>query len=605
MRFIWNMAQRELRYSWRRLIFFFLCIGIGVGSIVALRSTIRNINRAIAGEARLLLTADVQVDSTRPWKDETLAAINRVAQTPLAEARVETIESPTMIRPADPEREGAMMVELKGIEPPFPLFGDFRLTNGEPFTHALIADNGAVVAPALLDRLGLQIGDEVKIGTSTFQIRGVIDREPGAGSGFRLGPRVFIERGAVEATGLTGFGSRARRKILFQTPEGGAETLVKGLRAELKDTTLNVRSYKDAQENLSEQFARAENYLSLTGLVILVLGGIGISGVTRVFIEQQQKTIAVLKCVGGTSRQLLAVYLTEVISLGLAGSIFGIFLAMGTLRFLSVYFAESLPANMSNNLQTGAIVQGLGIGLLISFLFSALPLLRIRHIKPGVLLRSGIDTTSASRSFSRRLDYWRDYRRWLTIGLVIAGLVGLASWQAGSLRIGAMFLASLIVTAGALYAAAGALIYLLRQVRHVRSFALRQGINSLYRPGNQTRTIVMAVGLGVFLVITIQLLQSNLVSEFNPSQRGNLPNMFLIDIQKDQASGLARLIEGTTGERPTLVPTVRTRIVAVDGRDIDLTAGEMRRERGRLGREYVVTYRPNLEENERIIGGKF
>lgn len=608
MNFIWLMAGRELRHSWRRMLFFFLCIGIGVGSIIALRSTIQNVNQAIAGEARLLLTADVQVDSTRPWKEETLVAINNGSQPPLAERRVETIESPTMIRPADPAREGAMMVELKGIEPPFPLFGDFKLANGEPFTYALIAGNGAVVAPALLDRLQLQIGDEVKIGTSVFQIRGVVEREPGAGGGFRLGPRVFIERGAIDQTGLTGFGSRARRKILFRTPEGAAETLVKRLRSELKDSTINVRSYKDAQENLSEQFARAENYLSLTGLIILVLGGIGISNVTRVFIEQQQKTIAVLKCVGASGRQLLAVYLSEVIMLGIAGSLLGVFLAVVTLRLLAVYFAESLPANMSYNLQTGAVAQGFGLGLLISILFSALPLLRIRHIKPGVLLRAAADTGSASagrRTLDSWLDYWRDPRRWLTIGIVIPSLVLLAAWQANSLRIGALFLAGLAVTAGALYAAATLLIYLLRQVRHVHSFALRQGINGLYRPGNQTRTTVMAVGLGVFLVLTIQLLQSNLVNEFDPSRRDNVPNMFLIDIQQDQAGGVAELIERTTGERPTLVPTVRARIVAVNDQDIDVSAGEMRRERGRLGREYVVTYRSHLEASESIIDGKF
>ncbi len=597
MRFILQMVRREIRSSWKRLFFFFLCIGVGVGAIVALRSTIQNANQAVAGEARQLLTADVQVDSTRPWAPETLNTINSIARPPLVEARAETVEASTMIRPADDAHEGAMMVELKGIEPPFPLYGDFKLADGEPFNYKLIADHGAVVAPLLLERLRLQVGDKVKIGNSTFQIRGVFNQEPGASGGFRLGPRVFIERAAVEASGLTGFGSRARRKLLFKTP-GPVEmsTLVKELRGRLKNSLVSVRTYREAQENLEQEFDRAENYLSLTGLIILVLGGIGVSSVTRVFIEQKRKTIAVLKCLGGTGLKITAAYLVEVVALGLAGSLLGVGLAKLALLVAGHFWAASLPANMSYNLTPGAIAQGVGLGLLISILFSALPLLRIRHIKPNMLLRE-VNMDAGKQPF--------DLLRWATGGLVAVGLALLASWQANSIRVGIYFLAGLGATAAALYVAASLLIFLVRRARPAGSFALRQAINSLYRPGNQTRVIVMAVGLGVFLVISIQSLQANLLHEFDDIRRGSLPNMFLIDIQRDQEQGVARLIEQATGVRPQLIPTVRARIVAINGQEIDLGRGERRDQRGRLGREYVVTYRPRLEANEKIAAGKF
>jgi putative ABC transport system permease protein len=595
LKFIVQMARRELRSSWRRMLFFFLCIGIGVGSIVALRSMIGNLNAAVAGEARLILTADVQLETSRPWTPETLEAVGRIAQTPLVEARVETLEASTMARPADESREGAIMVELKGIESQFPLVGEFRLAGGELFAQKFIENNGAVVAPLLLERLQLRVGDKIKIGNSTFEIRGVIEREPGAGGGFRLGPRVLVERAAVEASGLTGFGSRARRRILFRAPVGGAERLTEALRTELKDNLVAVRSYKDSQENLSEQFTRAENYLSLTGLVVLVLGGIGVSSVTRVFVEQKRKAIAVLKCVGATGKQITAVYLAQVLTLGLAGSLLGVVLAKAALLFVAERFAESLPANMTYNVSTGAVMQGVGLGLLISLLFSALPLLRIRHIKPSMLLR---DEADAGR---RRFDPVR----WLTGASVVAGLVALASWQAGSWRVGAFFLAGLALTAGLLYVAALALVYALRRMRHTGSFAMRQAINSLYRPGNQTRVIVMAVGLGAFLVITTQALQSNLLDEFDVMRRGNLPNMYLLDVQPDQTEGVTGIVEQATGKRPQLIPTLRARISAINGREVDLEQKELRSERGRLGREYVVTYRPTLEANETIIGGRF
>lgn len=594
MKFILQLARRELRASWRRLLFFFACIAIGVGAIVAGRSMLQNASVAIASEARNLLTADVQVDSNRPWPPETLATIDRISQ-PLADARTETIESPTMIRPADGSREGAMMIELKGIDSAFPLVGEFKLANGEPFSYSLIQNNGAVVSVALLDRLELQIGDEVKIGNSTFQIRGSIEREPGGGSGFRLGPRVFVERSAVESAGLTGFGSRARRKIFFATPTDKLRTLVRQLRDELKNNLVNVRSYKESQENLSEQFSRAEDYSSLTGLVILVLGGIGISNVTRVFIEQKKKSIAVLKCVGATGTRITIAYLAQVVTMGIVGSGMGLLFGKGVLVLIQQIFADKLPSYMTYGLRAGAAAQGLGTGILISILFSALPLLRIRHIKPNVLLRETAVTKRGAL----------DLLRWTTAVLVMLGLLMVVSWQAGSVRVGLFFLGGLAATAGALYLAATLLILLVRRTRPLASFALKQAINSLHRPGNQTRVIVMVVGLGVFLVISTESLQANLIREFDLRRNGDIPNMFLIDVQKDQEQGLSDLVTQLTGARPLLVPTIRLRVVAINGREIDFNEAEMKRERNRLSREYVVTYRPALEANEKVLAGKF
>jgi putative ABC transport system permease protein len=595
------MARREIRSSWRRLLFFFLCIGIGVGSIIALRSIIGSASRAVAGEARSLLTADVQIDSTREWKPETLGVIERNTHPPLVVASTETIDSATMVRPADATSEGAMMVELKGIESPFPLYGNFKLAGGKRFDQSLLDNNGAIVAPLLLERLRLRVGDKIKIGESAFEIRGVIEFEPGSGGGgFRLGPRVFIARSAVANTGLVGFGSRARRRVLLKVREGALEQVVANLRAELKGQLVTVNSYKDSQANLSEQFARTENYLALTGLIVLVLGGIGVSSVTRVFIEQKKEAIAVLKCLGGTGRQVLALYLAQVLVLGLAGSLLGVAIAKGALVVAEHYFAQSLPANMDYGLAAGAVAQGVGLGLLVSILFSALPLLRIRHIKPNMLLRA--DAAAEEKGSARRSVDWL---RLLTGASVVLALIVLASWQAGSLRVGFFFLSGLAVTALALYLAATLLVWLVRRARHIQSFALRQAVSSLYRPGNQTRVIVMAVGLGVFVVLAIQSLQINLLNEIDLTTRGNLPNMFLIDIQPDQKEGVEKLIEGATGVKPDLIPTVRARIYAINGREVDLEQKDMRQERGRLGREYVVTYRPRLEANETIVAGKF
>lgn len=600
MRFVFGMWRRELRASWRKLIFFFLCIGVGVAGVVALRSLVSNLNRAIAGEARSLLTADVQLDSTREWNAETLQAIKRTVDASPAYAQTETVEMPTMIRPADDANDTALMIELKAVEDKFPLVGTVELEHGQTFSHNLLENNGAVVAPLALERLHVKVGDKVKIGTEDFQVRGVIAREPGGGGGgFRLGPRVFIDRASIERTGLTGFGSRARRKILLRTGADDAPQVVKNLRGEIKNNLVSIRSYKDAQENLSQQFSRTENYLSLAGLTVLVLGGIGISNTTRTFIEQQRKSIAVLKCLGSTNRQVTSIYLLQAFGLGVAGSLCGVALAGATLFVVGERFRAVLPPQMNYGLSFAAVWQGCALGLLVSLLFSASSLLRVRRIKPNLLLR---DAVSMATGTDRRFDR----TSLLTGAFVAVALVLIAMWQANSWLVGIFFIGGLAVTSIALYLAASLLIAALRfAAARAGTFPLRHAIGNLRRPGNQTRVTIVAIGLGVFLIVAVQALQSSLVNELDFSRRGNLPDMFLIDIQPNQTEGVAKLIRDATGTQPTLVPTVRTRIVAVNGREIDMDAGEVRQDRGRLGREYVVTYRPNLETNEMIVGGTF
>lgn len=588
------MALREARAAWRRLIFYFVCVAIGVASIVTLRSAIRNFNEVITGDARAILTADVQIDTFRPWNKEALSSIHRLAHPPLVQGRLETMEAPTMIRPADPKKEGAMMVDLRGVEPPYPFYGQIKLAEGKTFGHDLLRERGILAARPILDRLNLKTSDYVKIGDLTFQIRGIIESEPSTGLGFRFGPRVLIERSAIEEAGLVGFGSRARRRILLKVPESKVERLVKDLRKDLKSKFIRVRSYRDSQENLDEQFTRAENFLSLTGMIILVLGGIGISSVTRVFIEQRKKSIAVLKCVGGTARKVTAAYLMQIMILGAAGSVVGIGLAKLAMYLISQYYAESLPANMNYSLQSSAVLQGLAVGVFVTILFSALPLLRIRHIKPNVLLRD--EDQLARVRF--------DFLRWSVALLVLIGLILLTSWQAGSLRTGFYFLGGLLVTSGILYIAAALLIRVVRKFRQVSSFPVRHAISSLHRPGNQTRVIVMGVGLGIFFIVATYSLQMNLLQEIDLEKRSNMPNMYLIDIQTDQKEGVKNLIHTLAPADANLIPTIRARIYAINGKPVDLEKPEARKDRGRLGFEYTLTYRSTLDPTESIIAGK-
>lgn len=599
MIFVLRMALRETRASWRRLLFFFICLAIGVGAIVTLRSVIHSVRGVVAGEARALIAGDIVLSTLRPWSDEDRATLDRLLRPDNGViGRTASIETATMARPADERKPLARMIELRGVEAGYPLYGRVRLRGGGEYSHALLSGNGALVRPELLTQLDVEVGDAILIGGQAFTVRGVLEAEPGGRvGGFSLGPRVLIDRAALEATGLTGYGSRVRRQIMLQVAEGREDPVIQDLRDAFRNEFVSIRWWRRTEDNIGEDLERSESYLSLVGLVVLVLGGIGVSSVTRVFVEQKLKSIAILKCVGAHGAQVLAIYLLQVLSLGLAGSLLGIGLAAGTLQLLGRFVDATGPTGepIEYGLAWGAAWQGVLIGMLVALLFSIVPLLRVRRIRPSLLLRQEAGGGTGH-------DWLRAA---VAVGVGLA-LVGVAAWQAGSLQVGLVVSGGFVAIAAALWAAGWLLVKATRPLRRSRLFALRHAALHLDRPGNQSRLVLLAVGLGCFFIVGVRAVQTNLLTQFSFDFAADMPDMFLIDIQRDQAVPLtAFLRERAAGDVPRLIPVLRARVTAVRGSEVNLDSVQEVRERGSLAREYTITYRDQLARNERIIAGRF
>ncbi|MGE3507281.1 MAG: ABC transporter permease [Vicinamibacterales bacterium] len=601
--FVLKMAARETRASWRRLLFFFVCIAVGVAAIVTLRSVIQNVRDVFGQEARTLIAADVLISTTRNWSPEVRATIDRRLAAAGVEARTDTVETPTMVRPKDASNTTSRMVELRAIGPEFPLYGTMTLAGGQTYRHDMLQGRGVLVRPELLTALNVKVGDDIVIGQQPFTIRGVIVNEPGRRVGdFSLGPRVMIDLADLDDTGLLAVGSRARRVLLVKLPEARIQPLVRQLRADFKDQFVNARGFRSDDDEIGRDFDRAENYLSMVGLVIVILGGIAVSSVTRVFVQQKIRAIAVLKCLGARSGQIIAVYLLQVLTLGLAGSLLGLALAHGAVAAIPYVVVPAEPgatvtllSEVRYGVTGSAAVQGLGIGALVSLLFSIVPLLQVRFIKPSLLLRD--ETTSASF----------DWTRAAAVGLVSAALVALTAWQAGAWSVGLAVCAGFAALAVILMLVGRLLVRAVAPLSNARSFSLRHAVLHLSRPGNQTRVILLAVGLGAFFIVGVRSLQESLLEELSVQMSEDSPDMFLMDIQRDQVDRVrAFLADPAHGAGPArLIPVLRARVTGVEGRETQLESFEDVRARGSLAREYTVTYRDGLEANETVVEGAF
>ena len=598
--FVFRMAVRETRASWRRLLFFFISIAVGVAAIVAMRSVIQSVRTVFGTEARALIAADVLISTNRDWTLEARATIERRLQEFGATEQTETVETPTMVRPSDESRPVARMSELRAVDRNFPLYGTLTLQGGAAYSHAMLKDRGVLVRPELLTALRVVVGDQIAIGKSSFTIRGVITDEPGRRVGdFSLGPRVLIDAADLPATNLLTFGSRARHVLQVRLPDAQIDPLVKKLGTDFKEEFVTVRSYRSIDDQVGRDFNRAENYLSMVGLVIVILGGIAVSSVTRVFVLQKMHAIAVLKCTGATSGQIVTIYLLQVMVLGLAGSVLGVGLArlaMAAVPYAIDTTSNSLLADVQFGITWSSAAQGIGIGVLVSLLFSVVPLLRVRAVKPSLLLR---DETAAAAV--------TDWTRIGALVLVSAGLVALTAWQAASWKIGLIVCAGFSVIAVVLMLVGRMLVHVVAPLANTTSFPLRHAVLHLSRPGNQTRVILLAVGLGSFFIVGVRALQGSLLAEFSIQMTADAPDMFLMDVQRGQADGVrAFLSDPAHGAGPfRLIPVLRARVTGVEGRETRLESFEDVRARGSLAREYTVTYRDKIEANEALSAGRF
>jgi putative ABC transport system permease protein len=550
-------ALRELRSGLRGFYVFIACIALGVMAISGVGSVAASLGEGLAREGRTLLGGDVAFSLIqREAKPDEVA---------LLRSRGEVSVAATLRGMARTGDGRLALVELKAVDNAYPMLGTVTLIPKMPVADVLAERDGAFGAaadPTLLARLDLKVGDRVTVGSATFQIRSVIDAEPDKLSGgVGFGPRFLVSETALHATQLLQPGSLVRWTYRVKLPDNlatdrAATALADGVRSALPEAGWEIRSRSNASPQLERTISRFTQFLTLVGLAALLVGGVGVANAVKSHIDRRRDVIAAFKALGATGRDVFAIYLTQVTVLAVIGSIIGL-VAGAALPFVIVgVFGKLLPLPVVPALHPDELLLSLVYGLLTVLAFGLWPLGRVHDVPVAALFREAV------------VSQWHRprWRYLLLMSLVIALLIAVVVGLAYDKRVAAVFVASSVVVFALLRGIAAGLMALARRLPRTRFTMLRLAIANIYRPGALTPSVVMSLGLGLAVLVTITQIDGNLRRQFLAALPDRAPSFYFIDIPSTEADQFSAFLKQTSPQSTVEdVPMLRGRIVAARG----------------------------------------
>ncbi|HEY7233062.1 MAG TPA: FtsX-like permease family protein, partial [Gemmatimonadaceae bacterium] len=546
-----SLAWRESRTARRRLLLYMSSISLGVAALVAIDSFAANVTDSVRDQSRALLGGDVSLTSGERYSARTVHVLDSLEQHGIAEAQSTNFASMALV----PRSGATRLVQVRAVSVGYPFYG--RITSDPDSAWPSIQDGArAVVDPALLVSLDARIGDTVTLGMARFVITGTLKDVPGeVGISATVGPRVYIPERFVPETRLLVFGSRADYETLFRLPGGTDQSkFAASVRRVVTGERVRLRTVKDTEINLTQAIEQLRDFLGVVGLVALLLGGIGVASGVHAFVMRKIDTVAVLRCLGATSWQVLGIYVVQAAVMGLLGAALGGALGIVFQMLLPRALQDFLPVDVSVHLAPASIGLGLVVGVWVALVFALRPLVAIRRVSPLQALRREADALVLRLG---RLDPLR-----VSVSLAIVGsVVLLALTRAGNVRRGIGFSVAILFAVGALFGSAVFLSSLARRaVRPRWPFVLRQGIASLYRPGNQTRSVVLSLGFGVFLMSTLYQVHHSLLETLDLKLTQARANLVFFDVQQDQETGIDSIIRANGFGVVQQVPLVSMRV---------------------------------------------
>ncbi|GLQ07967.1 ABC transporter permease [Sneathiella chinensis] len=550
-------ALRDLRGGLKGFRIFIACLILGVAAIAGVGTLSSSINAGLQANGRVILGGDVDLRLTsRPASPEEYDWITRqgtVSDMQMLRAMAHAVDNPSRV-----------LTELKAVDGVYPLFGslnvDGQTVDGKMLQGVLGPEGGpfgALVEGTLLDRLKLAVGDKLRIGGLEVTVRGIIQSEPDkASQGMALGPRVIISTEALKQTGLIQPGSLIRFHYRLDLNEGTSIADFRGqVMTALPDAGWRITDSSNGAPGIKRFVDRVALFLTLVGLTALIVGGVGVGNAIRAYLDGKIPSIATLKCLGASSRFIFRMHFLQVLMLAFMGSLIGVLLGLGGAFVASKFLAQALPVPAVVTLQWQPLALAMTYGLLTASLFAIWPLARARETPAASLFRD---------AFSRHR--WPRPAYLVMMGLALAFLIGLAIVTAEEKIFAIGFVAAALGIFALLFGVGYLVQFVARQVPRSRIPYLRLAIANLHRPGAATASVVLSLGLGLTLFVTVALIEGNLRAQVQDQLPENAPAFFFIDIQNDQLDSFVETASSLKGISDiNHVPNLRGRIVRVNG----------------------------------------
>lgn len=584
------MAWRDGKASGKRLLLFMASIILGIAAVVFIQSFSNNLKNNIGLQSKALMGADFLIDSNQPANERVVELMDSLGGYKAREVKFASMA-------AFPKSLSTKLVQVRAIEGNYPFYGELET---EPKISAFDYQDkgGALVDATVMLQFDLKPGDSVKLGTTTFPILGALITAPGStGIGATAAPPIVVPFGFMEESGLLQRGSRLGYNYYFKDDKVDLELLNDKVDPLLDAENADMDTHTDTSERLGRRYENVGRFLNLVAFIALLLGCVGIASSVHIYIKEKLKAVAVLKCLGATRKQTFFIFLLQIAGMGLLGGIIGTVIGLLLQQTFPFILQEFLPFTVEISTSYPAIFVGLLLGVSMSVLFALSPLVHTWFVSPLQVLRVQEDTGKKSRP----------YQIWVIVAIVLFVLL-FALWLLGRWEFALSFVVGILVTFSIL---AGVSIGFMRLIKKYFpkswSFAARQSLLNLYRPNNQTVVLILAIGIGTFLISTLYFTKDFLLAKTTFEANAESPNLILFDVQTEQRNDVENTI--TPKGLPVIdnIPIVTMRMERIKDRDVnDIRLDTTTRvNKWILNHEFRTTYRDSMIGSEKLLEGEW
>ena len=585
------MAWRDSKASGSRLLLFMASIILGIAAVVSIQSFSENLEENIAIQSKILMGADFVIDSNKPPNDKVLAIIDSLGG---ADGRSMEFGSMAIF----PKTGDTKLVGIRGIEGDYPFYGELE-TEPESAAKTYQDSGGALVDATLMLQFGVKPGDSIKVGNVVFPIAGTLISAPGtSGVGALVAPPVIIPYDAVESTGLVQVGSRIGYDYYFVAePDQDLVELDKVVDPQLDVENADLDTHISTAAQLGRSYDNFGKFLNLIAFIALLLGCVGVASSVHIYIKEKLRSVAVLKCIGATRRQTFLIYLLQIAGMGLLGGIFGVLGGLLLQQSFPFLLQGFLPFEVQISFVPNALWSGLVLGVLLSILFALMPLLNTWFVSPLQVLR--VEENGYQKSRKAQL--------WVLLGIVMF-VFSFSFWLLGSARYALFFVLGILVVFALLGGVATLFMRAIKKYFPTSwGFTARQSLLNLYRPNNQTTVLVLAIGVGAFLISTLYFTKDILLAQVSLDTSKDTPNLILLDVQTEEKQAAANSIESFGLPVINDIPIITMRMHEIKDRSVREIILDSTRTINSwvLHHEFRVTYRDSLVASETTVEGEW